>query len=316
MAVALRDIFVAHYRLRSVIRTTPMELAVELGAEIIGPVYLKLENLQKTGSFKIRGAVNKIASLTLEEKSRGVITASSGNHAQGVGYAAQAAGIRAKVFVPESTPRTKLAAIRRYGVEVVVAGRDYDTAEAIARQAATAEGLTFIHAYGDPMVIAGQGTVGLEMLLEQPDLEVIVVPMGGGGLIAGIAMTAKTINSNIRVYGVQSVASPPWYYAFRAGHSVPVEYKATLADGLAGGIEGGPFDLVQKYVDDVVLVEEADIAAAVKWFATQHHLVVEGSGAVGVAALQTGRIPSDGVTGVVVSGGNIDSEKLAEIISR
>ncbi|MGI5840247.1 MAG: threonine ammonia-lyase [bacterium] len=315
MTVTLPDIIAARRRLWGIVRETPLEPNEEF-ADYPGPVYLKLENYQKTGSFKIRGAVNRIATLTEQEKAAGVITASSGNHAQGVGYAARRFGVKAKIFVPENTPATKIAATRRYGAKVIVAGRDYDAAAALAYTAAGASGMTFVHAYGDSRVIAGQGTVGLEMLLEKPDLAAIVVPVGGGGLIAGTAVAAKTINPAIQIYGVQPAASPPWYYALRGEDSGAMEYGDTLADGLAGGIDGAPFELVRQFVDDIVLVEEAAIVAAIRWFAKKHHMMVEGAGAVGVAALQSGRLRPDGPVGVIVSGGNIDPGWFAAVLGQ
>jgi threonine dehydratase len=311
--ITLKDIFTAYSRIRDTIRETPF---VEVESSALADdqkLFLKYEHRQITGSFKLRGALNKIASLSQEKRARGVIAASSGNHAQGVAYAAQLFHIPAKIVVPVSTPSNKINGTKRLGAEVVVAGKNYDESELIAIDMAEREDVPFIHAFNDPEVIAGQGTVALEMLLRHADLDQIVVPAGGGGLMTGIALCAKAVNPRIRVVGVQSEASPPWYYAMRAGHVVQVDYQETLADGLAGKIMDETFQITRRVVDDVVLVSEEAIADSLRWLMGRQQ-IVEGSGAVGIAAVRTGSVLLTGKTGVVISGGNIDLEQLQKIL--
>jgi threonine dehydratase len=276
-----------------------------------------MENLQKTGSFKPRGALNKIFSLHTDEKQNGVITASAGNHAQGVALAANLVGTSALIVVPEKAPETKKEGIRQLGAELVIHGSNYDEAEDYANQLAETTGRTYIHAYEDPYIIAGQGTVGLEALLDHPDFDIILVPSGGGGLICGVAVVAKTINPKIKVIGVQSHASPPWYYSFKEKRMVDVEYKDSLADGLHGAIGEENLKLALKYVDDFVLVEEKEIAEAMCWMATQHHYMIEGSAAVGIAALLYNRVDVSGKKVLnIITGGNVDAKRLATLLSK
>jgi threonine dehydratase len=276
-----------------------------------------VEALQTTGSFKLRGAFTKLFSLTNEEREKGVITASAGNHAQGVAYASSHLHISALIVVPKTAPETKKAGIRRYGAELVEFGDNYDEAEAHAYELAKATGRTFVHAFEDNKIIAGQGTVGLEILLEQPDFDTLVVPAGGGGLICGVAVAAKAINPAIRVIGVQSHASPPWYYSFKEKKLVDVTYEDSLADGLHGGITQGNLDLALQVVDDIVLVTEEEIAHAMYWLSKEHHYMVEGSGAIGVAALLHGYLDLAGQkVCTILSGSNVDAGKLARIIAK
>ncbi len=311
--ISLKDIFAAYSRIRDIVRETPFVEVESSALEDDQRLFLKYEHRQITGSFKLRGALNKIASLPQGKRARGVIAASSGNHAQGVAYAAQLFHIPAKIVVPESTPSNKINGTRKLGAEVVVAGRNYDESELIAIDMAEKEEVPFIHAFNDPEVIAGQGTVALEMLMRHADLDQIVVPAGGGGLMTGIAICAKAINPRIRVVGVQSEASPPWFYAMRAGHVVSVEYHDTLADGLAGKIMDETFQIARQVVDEVVLVSEEAIADSLRWLMGRQQ-IVEGSGAVGVAAIRTGSVLLSGKTGIVISGGNIDLEQLQTIL--
>lgn len=316
LQISFRDIVKAHKRVASEIVKTPLIQSLPLSNLAEAEVWLKLECLQKTGSFKLRGSLNKIASLTEAELQAGVITASAGNHAQGVAYASSLKGISALIVVPKTAPETKKAGIKRYGAELVVYGDNYDEAEAHAYLLAKETGRTFVHAFEDNEIIAGQGTVALEALLEEPDFDAIVVPAGGGGLICGIAIAAKAINPDIKVYGIQTHASPPWYYSFRQGRLADVEYSDSLADGLHGGISQGNLDLALNIVDDFLLVEEAEVAKAMYWMAKEHHYMVEGSGAVGIAALQNGYFPQLKGKKVltIISGSNVDAGKLAKII--
>ena len=311
----LKEIYAARGRIRSRVRETHMEHSPFLSELCGGEVWLKLENLQLTGSFKIRGALNKLLLLSEELRRRGVVAASSGNHAQGVGYATRELGVEATIVVPKNTPEVKLEAIRRYGVELVVHGEEYMDAERLARRMEQEKGKTFISAYNDLDVIAGQGTVGLEMVEAQPDLDVVLVPVGGGGLISGVGCAFKADLSGVEVLGVQSVASPVMAESIRQGRIVEMGLKESVAEGLHGGIEEGSvtFDLCRSLVDDFIQVQEDTIRKAIRLLLTRQHQIVEGAGAVGVAAIieNPERFRSRKI-GVVVSGGNLDTGLLRE----
>jgi threonine dehydratase len=280
-------------------------------------VYLKAECLQHTGSFKLRGAYHKIASLSSEEKTKGVVTSSAGNHAQGVGFAATRFNIPARIFVPQIIPRNKLEAIQRYKVEVVVDGKLFDEAHAAALADAQKSGRVFIRAFDDSLIMAGHGTLGLEMLEEISDLDALIVPVGGGGMIAGVATAAKTINPDIRIIGCQSTASCAMTRSLEENHVyLTFPSKATIAEGLEGGISEITFKLGRRLIDRMVLVEEAEIRSAIRFLLEHQRLVVEGSGAVGVAALLHARWSNPGCkVGVVLSGGNLDYRLLKQIVS-
>jgi len=314
----LKDIYAAKRRIRGVIRETPVEPSTFLNEMCGGEIHLKLENQQLTGSFKIRGALNKLLQLSERERERGIVAASSGNHAQGVGYAARAIGVEATVVVPRNTPKVKIDAIKRYGVELIVHGEEYMDAERLARKMEQKEGKAFISPYNDLDIIAGQGTVGIEMLEEAPDLDVVLVPVGGGGLISGIGVAYKGAKSGAEVIGVQSVASPVMYESIKRGRIVDIELEESVAEGLHGGIEQGSvtFDLCRDLVDEIVLVREESIKRAMGLLLRYQHQVVEGAGAVGVAAIieDTERFRGRRV-GVVVSGGNVDDSLMKEIAS-
>ena len=308
----------ARRRIGGVVRKTPLIYSQFFSEVAGGDVYLKLENLQVTGAFKIRGALYKMLKLTDEERRRGVVAASSGNHAQGVAYAARMLGIKALIIVPKNTPKVKIDAIKSYGVELMVHGDYYDEAEAKAREFEREAGMVYVSPYNDADVIAGQGTIGLEILEELPDADVIIAPVGGGGLISGVAIAAKSINPEIGVIGVQSFASPVMYECIKAGKIIKVENLGeSIAEGLHGGIEDGSitFDIVREYVDEILLVGEDEIKEAIRLFLEHHHQVAEGSGAVGLAALlrYKGRF-ANRKTVVIVSGGNIDLELLKSIL--
>lgn len=318
LQVCFNDILRAQHRIQTEIMKTPTISSRPLSEVTGADVWFKMESLQKTGSFKLRGALNKLLSLSNEHLARGVITASAGNHAQGVAYAAALLNVSALIVVPVTAPETKMAGIRRYGAELVTHGENYDEAEAYAYQLAKERDRVFVHAFEDDEIIAGQGTVALEALLEHPDVETVVVPAGGGGLICGVAVAAKAMNPGVRVIGVQTHASPPWYYSFKAGKLADVEYQESLADGLHGGITQGNLDLALKVVDDFVLVEEKQVAEAIHWIAKEHHMMVEGSGAVGVAALLHGKLQLGRGEKVlnIITGSNIDLTKFAKIIAQ
>jgi len=315
----MRDVLRAAKFLEGKARHTPTEESADLSEITGGRVFLKWENMQPCGSFKIRGSLNKMFHMSEGARKRGVVTASSGNHAQGVAMAAKMLGVRAVVFVPSVCPITKRKAIKRLGgdkVELRVTEGLYDEAEAAAKELSRSEGLTYVSSYEDHYIVSGAGTVGLEMLLDEPELDMIVVPAGGGGLITGIATAAKALSPRIRIVGVQSVASMPWVASWQSGRVVDVSYSDTLADGLTGGIPQSLLDLARVRVDDFIAVEEKDIAGAISFLHKKHHQVVEGAGAIGVAALLSGRISAVGRNvGVVISGGNIDHEVLMRVLS-
>lgn len=311
MPVTAADIYQARLQLSHYLRPTPLEPAPGLGESI----WLKLENTNRTHSFKTRGALNAMLNLTLEARARGIITASSGNHAQGVAYAASLLGLRAKILMPTHTPRRKVDGARRYGAEVVLSGANYDETELEGRRLEQADGLTFISPYNDPLVVAGAGTVGLEILDDLPAVERVLVPAGGSGLISGVGLALKQANPRIEVVGVCALSAPA-LYNFIHGDHLPQIWD-TLAEALSGEIERGSitFDLARQVVNQVVLVSEEAIAAAMRWLAYEAGWIVEGGGAVGVAALMTGAISADGKpTAVVISGGNVDEDTLRRVL--
>jgi threonine dehydratase len=313
----LRDIYRARQTIAPIASRTPLIRSPSLTERVGAPVYLKLENLQETGSFKIRGAANKLFHLNADQKAHGVITVSTGNHGRAVSYVARQLGIQAVVCMSERVPASKVDAIRRLGAEVVVCGQSYDEAESHSFQLERERGLTRIEPFDDPFVIAGQGTIGLELLEDLPELDTAIVPLSGGGLIAGIGLVLKSADRAIRVIGVSMDRAPVMYHSLRAGRPVELDEEETIADALAGGIgldNRYTFRMVQEYVDDTVLVTEEEIAAGMAFALEQHHLVVEGGGAVGIAALLNQRLSRLGrnVT-VVVSGGNVDLPLLWKV---
>jgi threonine dehydratase len=316
--VTLAEIVAANLRIRPTISITPCEFS-ETFTELTGNrVYFKLENLHMTGSFKERGALNKLLGMSEEEKQRGVICASAGNHAQGLAYHAKRLGIRCVVYMPEHAPITKVNATERFGAEVRLEGASFDEAVAAARQACDREGLIFVHAFDDAAVVAGQGTAGLEILRQNPDVETVVVPIGGGGLIGGIACALKESNPAIQVIGVQTARVPSMLAALEKGEPVQLPAASTIADGIAVRRAGNvTLPLVQKYVDAVVTVEEEEIASAILYLLEKEKTVAEGAGAAGVAALLHGKVSAQGKnTVVLLCGGNIDPIFLSRIIER
>jgi threonine dehydratase len=309
------DILVARRRIAGIAYPTPLEhsrpLSVYTGAE----VYLKLECAQVTGSFKVRGAAS---ALRASEGHYPVVACSAGNHALGLAHAAANAGVEVTLVLPTNASPAKIEALRRYPVTVVQAGASYDEAEAAAVRIAHEEGLRFISPYNHPDVIAGQGTIGAEILEQLPGAEVLIVSVGGGGLISGIGLWAKAMNPNIRIVGVQAESSAAMLASLQAGQIVPVPDLPTLADGLAGNIEAGSitFPLVQRLVDMLIAVGEAQIAAAMRWLLNEHHLVVEGSAAVVVAALLNGLVA--GLSGrkvvALLCGRNVATETLLTVL--
>lgn len=309
--VTTADILRARQRIRPYLNPSPLERAPGLGVD----VWLKLENANPTHSFKIRGALNAALALDAAARARGLVTASSGNHAQGLAYAAQVTGVKARILMPEHTPRRKVEGVRRAGAEAVLFGATYDETEAEARRLERDEGLTFVSAYNDARVIAGAGTVGLEILDALPEVERALVCVSGGGLISGVATALKAANPAIEVIGVNA-RSAPSMYNYYYGTDYP-EVWDTLAEALSGSIEDGSItlDIVRATVDRMVLVEEAAIAAAIRWMLDEQGWLVEGGGAVGVAALLSGAVVLDNrPTVVIVSGGNIDGTTLRRVL--
>jgi len=317
--LTLTDVLAARERIGSAIYKTPCARS-EMLSRITGQnVFLKLENLQMTGSFKERGALNKIATLTPAQAKKGVVAASAGNHAQGVAYHATERGIRAVIVMPLTTPLVKVTATRGFGAEVVLHGANYDEACTEATRLCEAEGMTFIHPFDDPLVIAGQGTIGLELLEQVEGLEAVVVPIGGGGLIGGIACAVKESNPKIRVIGVQTSRLPSMRDAVAAHHPVTLEAATTIADGIAVRRAGEiTFPVVEKYVDEIVTVDEDEIASAILTLLEREKTLAEGAGATALAALlqQRTSLPKDTRTAVLVCGGNIDVTLLSRIIER
>lgn len=281
-------------------------------------IYLKPECLQHTGSFKLRGAYYKISQLTPEEKSRGVIACSAGNHAQGVALGATHNGIKALICLPAGAPISKIEATKGYGAEVCLVTGVYDDAYAKAIELRDKHGYTFVHPFDDPKVIAGQGTIGLEIIEEMPDVEAIVVPIGGGGLISGVAFAVKTLRPDIKIYGVQAAGAPSMEVSLKEHKIVHLDSVSTIADGIAVKEPGvNTFELCSRYVDDVVSVTDDEIASAILYLAEKQKLVSEGAGAVPLAAVMAGKIPVEGKKVVcMVSGGNIDVNMLNRVITR
>ncbi|MDL9980768.1 threonine ammonia-lyase [Microbacterium sp. ASV49] len=306
--------------LRGQIATTPVLESQHLSDVVGAPVHLKLENLQRTGSFKIRGATYRLSRLTAEERARGVVAASAGNHAQGVALAAQQLGIPATIFMPLGVPVPKLLATRGYGADVVLDGATVETPLRLAAEFADRTGAVLIHPFDHRDVILGQGTLGIEIFDQVPDVETLVVGIGGGGLIAGIAAAAKARAAaegrRIRIVGVQAENASPYPASLRAGHPIEVETMPTIADGIAVARPGDlPFAIIKELVDDVVTVTEDDIARALLVLLERTKQVVEPAGAVGVAALLEGVVQPTGPTALVLSGGNIDPLLLQRVVA-
>ncbi|MEX2323756.1 MAG: pyridoxal-phosphate dependent enzyme [Acidimicrobiia bacterium] len=311
------DVAAARRRVRGIAEVTPVIPSVSLAAAAGVPIWLKAECLQVTGSFKVRGAANALTLLSERGAVPGVVAVSSGNHGRAVAHVARSLGIPAVICLSERVPAHKRDAIADLGARVVVAGPTQESAEAEARRLVEAEGLVFVHPFDDPSVIAGQGTVGLEILIQVPDARCVVVPLSGGGLIAGIGLAVEPEESGVRVFGASQDRGPAMHDSLRAGRLVDVVEEDTLADALAGGLgeeNHYTFDLCRQLVEDVVLVSEDEMAEAIRLLHRDHDLKVEGGGAVGVAAVLTGRLPLDGPTVVVVSGGNIGEHAWKAIV--
>jgi threonine dehydratase len=316
--VTLKAIEQARERIRNSIFVSPF-VRSETFSQLTGnSIFLKLENLQMTGSFKERGALNKILLLTQEERRRGVIAASAGNHAQAVAYHATKRGISAEICMPLTTPLVKVSATRGHGAQVILFGANYDEACQEALRRCEEQGLTFIHPFDDEAVIAGQGTLGIEMLEQVEDLDAVVIPVGGGGLIAGVACAVKEMNPKIRVIGVQTSKLPSMKAAVEQGAVVTLPAEKTIADGIAVRCAGAlTLPLVRKYVDEIVMVDEEEIANAILLLLEKEKTLTEGAGAVAAAAVVNRKTGDRGKKlGVLLSAGNIDVTLLARIIER
>jgi threonine dehydratase len=316
--ITLRDIEEARKSIRGEVNRTPLVRSQFLSNLCSGEVYLKLENLQVTNSFKIRGALNRMMHLTPEEKRRGVVAASSGNHAQAVAIGAEKLNLDATVVVPETTPKIKIEKIRKHMVDLILHGEMYDLAEQYAREIARKEGRTFISAYNDPYVVAGQGTIGLEILEDLPTVDTIIVPVSGGSLLGGIATAAKGIKPDVEILGVQPENTPAMYYSLKAGKIIDVKMKHTIADGLDGNIEQGSvtFEIARKYVDEVILFNEETIKKAIRLLWEKERQVTEGSGAISIAPIITSAQRfARKKTVAVISGGNIDEAVFQNILA-
>ncbi len=312
----ISEIFNAAAVLKDVARRTAIIPAPQLCPGL--DIYLKTENLQLTGSFKLRGAYYKISQLTDEEKSRGVIACSAGNHAQGVALGATHNGIKSLICLPAGAPISKVEATKGYGAEVCLVPGVYDDAYAKAMELQKEHGYTFVHPFDDPKVIAGQGTIGLEILEQMPDVQAVVVPIGGGGLISGVAFAIKTLRPDVKVFGVQSSGAPSMAASLKEGKLCHLNDVSTIADGIAVKEPGvNTFEMCNRYVDEVVTVSDDEIAAPILALIEKQKIVAEGAGAVGVAAAMFGKLPIEGLKTVcLVSGGNIDVNTLSRVITR
>jgi threonine dehydratase len=318
--VTLKDIEEARGRIQDGIERTPCPRSKYFSELLdLNEVYFKLENLQRTGSFKERGALNKLLTLTAEERARGVIAASAGNHAQGVAFHAGKLGIKATIVMPEQTPLIKVTSTRGYGAKVVLFGANFDDAYAEALRIQQRENQVFIHPFNDPYIIAGQGTIGLELLEQVPNLEVVVMPIGGGGMTSGVACALKSLNPKITVIGVQAASVASMKASIDAGHILEIPPGTTVADGIAVRKPGvHTFETIRAFVDRIVTVEEEEIASAILQLLEREKTVAEGAGAVAVAALLNGKVPEarGRIVGVVIRGGNIDVNLSSRIIER
>ncbi len=320
IACDITDVLKASRFLKGRVRHTPLERSYPLSERVGADVFVKWENQQLCGAFKIRGALNKLFSLSDAERARGVVTASSGNHAQAVAMGASLLGIRAVICVPGYCPETKKQMVRRRGgewVDLRVIGHAYDEAEVEALRLAREEGLVFVSAYEDRLIAAGQGSLAVEMLFDEPELDTIICPISGGGLITGVVTAAAALHPGIRVWGAHARNNPGWTEGWKAGRIVPVEELDSIADALGGAASQPLFEYLHGRLAGVVDVSEDEIERAIAFMHREHHQVVEGGGAVAVAALLAGRVETAGHRiGIVVSGGNIADEKLLPICEK
>ena len=312
--VTADDVQRAADRLRGIVRRTALRRSERLSQRVRCDVWLKLENEQLTGSFKIRGAYNAIATLSPEARARGVVAASAGNHGRGIALAAQRFGIPATIFVPRTAPRVKIDGMRECNATIDAEAAHYDDAHARAVAFAAEHGVAYLDPCTGPALVAGQGTVALEIVERLPNVASVIVPVGGGGLLGGMGAFLRTTKPDVRIVGAQSVNTNAMARALEAGHLVDIPVLPTLADGLAGAIDAHGLDVGRHALDDLITVEEADVAAAIAFLAKEENVIAEGSGAVGVAGLLTGAVRPVEPVVVVISGGNIDDDVLRRVI--
>jgi len=314
--LTLEHILTAKDRIASTCIHTSLIHSHELSKEFNNAVYLKPENLQVTGAFKIRGALNKVKSLSEQEKKRGLIASSAGNHAQGVAYSGHTLGIDVTIVMPKTTPLIKVQATKNWGAHVVLAGDIYDEAYEEAKRLEKANGYTFIHPFDDYEVMAGQGTIALEILEDMPDVDVILVPIGGGGLISGIAVAAKAINPNIKIIGVESTGAMGMKESIIVGHPISLQQVDSIADGANVKTVGHlTYDLVEKYVDEIITVNDEDLIETIFLLVEKHKIVAEATGVLSIAALKKLNITGKKVVSVI-SGGNIDVLTMSSLLDR
>lgn len=317
----LRDVYRARRRLRGIVRRTPLVASPALSARLGSPVHLKDETGQPTGAFKVRGAANKLLALPEAQRERGVVAVSTGNHGRAVAFVGRELGVPVTVCVSTKVPENKREAIRALGARLVVHGDSQDEAEIEGKRLVGAEGLTYVPPFDDPEIVAGQGTIGLEILEELPDVHTVVIPLSGGGLAGGIALALKRAAPSIRAIGVSMTEGAAMHASLRAGEPVAMPEAPTLADSLQGGI-GVPnavtFGLVREHLDDAILVSEEEIADAMRFAFHEHRMVLEGGGAVAIAAVRAGRIEPPGAGGadtvLIVSGGNVDTQAFLRVV--
>ena len=313
----LLDAYLARKRIAPFARRTPLVESARLSKHCNGTVYIKLESQQKTGSFKLRGAANKILSLSVEERQRGVITVSSGNHGRAVAYMARELGITAVICMSSTVPGNKVEAVEELGAELLIVGDTYDETNEHAIRLQEDRKLTFVHPFDDREIIAGQATIGLEIIEDLPQIDTVIVPLSGGGLLGGVALALKSIKPDVRTIGVSMDRGPAMYESIKAGKITPVVEEPSLADALVGGLgekNKFTFDLIRDYVDQIELVSEDEIAAGMRFALETEHLVVEGGGAVGLALLLGYRVSCEGQrVAVVASGGNTNLEVLIQV---
>ncbi|QCY10576.1 hydroxyectoine utilization dehydratase EutB [Pseudomonas sp. MPC6] len=317
-ALQLNDVYLARQRIEALVRRTPMEYSPSLSLRLGVAVYLKLESWQITGSFKLRGASNAVAQLSAEQKARGVVAASTGNHGRALAYAASRQGVKATICLSHRVPANKVQAIRDLGAEVCIVGQSQDDAQREAERIAREQGATLLPPFDHPAIIAGQGTLGLEILEQQPDVAQVLVPLSGGGLFAGVALALKSASVNIVTHGISMQRGAAMHASLAAGHPVEVDELPTLADSLGGGIgldNGYTFSMTRHLCDHVHLLTEASIANAMRHAYREERLVLEGAAAVGIAALLDGLIEPRGPIVVVVSGRNVDIDQHLRVLA-
>lgn len=318
--LSIRDIWEARKRIVSIVNKTPLIQSFVLSEKAGRPVYLKLENVHDIGAFKVRGAANKILSLSEDEKKKGVATFSTGNHGMAVAYVANSLGINAVVCISNRVPEAKLESLRRLNAQIEIYGHSQDDAEEYCYHLAEKKGLTIIPPFDDPYIIAGQGTIGLEIVEDVPHVTDVIVPLSGGGLLSGIGLALKSIDPNIRVIGVSAEHAPVMYESLKARKAVKIEERDTLADSLLGGIgmdNQYTLQMVGQYTDDILLISEEEIAYSMAFMMDKHHMIIEGAAATGVAAVLENKLPRhDGAIVIVISGHNVDLSVLFQLIQR